>query len=1462
MAAVSVGRIVGPVVVGSPRPVAGCTRDSPSAKDLTTTVVGFADHSSKEMPFKDSDQFRRSDRSLAGDPSLAPFSLLNADLFAPGTGKVILIHQAEPPFEPATSSSYETRSVIRSIVFVPNSTIFYYILDQRRLVVGSETMSHQSVSYRKGDLLPIREGGGNPGGNDSLIVPELISYWWPYDTPDGIGISTRVLFNASENATDLALVYGMEITGSGSRLVLPTVRREPNHLPEPSRLTFLSVGDGSRNSTILPAADRLFYLSYNPAKTDLFMIDKQKPARLLSIPVDDDGLPVNTSALTIVKTFLLSSGSDSPAQIYMSRQCFVSDGRCLYFREETRGQIYAIDTRSASRQITHIAGRPGSDPLGDGPALNASFADLREMVATPDGCNIFVTELEGYVRWIKLNATCQAGGMVETVARHNSARLWGLALHRYAGRLFLYVGSVDGRIFELEIQESHLHTCVSPSPSSPLPPPPSSSSSTSSPSPDSSVFFPPPSSHTLSPSPSEEAILSPAAPSIPVVHPAPDDGNQSSSSGLAHNLPFVIGLSLGAVVIAAAIFGVVLARYCRQERRSRPSVANQHQRQSSSVSMTTDGTGTQPSGASLLGSRSEDDRDLQPTQVVRFSLKELSRCCGNFDDSRLVGDAGAFGQVYRGVIEGTEVALKVMTSDLTAIKKKQFRAEVNTLSMLNHHNLIRLKGYCQEKNRAILVYPYVAGGSLHARLHKRENAIPGQPTPPPLSLMDRMLLALHIAEGLRYLHEGARPPVIHRDIKSSNVLIEDGPSGKLHAVLADFGLAKIGSEIFGTSHQQHVQTSHIAGTFGYMAPEYMLDGRLSVKNDVFAFGVMILELLTGRKAVTKTSSGVGWVPLVEWVRPFVDQQSSSLFGPGMPDAILDPCLKDRWVLTAAERQMAMEMLRLGLDSAHERDVMRPTMGEVVDAIRNIWRQDESEGEGYKWYCANRVEGQGFKKQSEDGDLLSVSAVLPSLISAGRRWLELQVQAAATVTPSAASSRCPPKLDDIPVFCDKSKTELIPWWRQFTLRLDMHHVPNNDRHPCLFHRSGGACQAWLDNILTSHGVAVSELHTKLTWQELTDAWHKRFQVEPPDLQAMDKLNKLHQNTLLSQDWITEFQRLACTPDLPLAFRAIKYLFIMHSCLALQNALTQIAETLDTSHKIFSTASRIILTNIEALNAGRSSATTSGTQLKPKVHWVERLLDVELTYNSSIHPAIGISPIKFEHGSPISSSLDAILPRTTESDDHLAFLRRMQELLVKARDQMSKTQIRMSRQANRNRLPCPFRAGDLVWVSAAEFSLEQDISRKLLPKWMGPWRILSAVGDDPEGPSFRIAVPPQLPVHTVFHCSKLAPFVSAESDEFPDRRTQDPPSMDGFEEAGYIITDRRHGNKETEFLLHFSYCSHKANRWLTRSLLQTTTPAVLSHYLSEGKTTPSTPAPRIPRYIPPLDRQLRPRPGSSS
>ncbi|GBG78000.1 hypothetical protein CBR_g25933 [Chara braunii] len=245
------------------------------------------------------------------------------------------------------------------------------------------------------------------------------------------------------------------------------------------------------------------------------------------------------------------------------------------------------------------------------------------------------------------------------------------------------------------------------------------------------------------------------------------------------------------------------------------------------------------------------------------------------------------------------------------------------------------------------------------------------------------------------------------------------------------------------------------------------------------------------------------------------------------------------------------------------------------------------------------------------------------------------------------------------------------------------------------------------------------------------------------------------------------------------------------------------------------------------------------------WVERLPDVELAYNSSIHPAIGMSSFEFEHGSPVNSPLDTILPRTAESDDHLLFIRRMQELLVKARDQMAKTQQRMRQQANRQRLPCPFRAGDRVWVSAAEFSLEQDISRKLLPKWMGPWPIVAPTGDAPEGPSFIIQVPAHLPVNPVFHRSKLALYTPAELDDFPGRQSQDPPSMDGFQEVGDIISQRRYGNRPTEFLVHFAYCTHRADRWLTRAELQATAPDALARYEQKLKGKPASSAPRCTR-----------------
>ncbi|GBG64094.1 hypothetical protein CBR_g40543 [Chara braunii] len=203
------------------------------------------------------------------------------------------------------------------------------------------------------------------------------------------------------------------------------------------------------------------------------------------------------------------------------------------------------------------------------------------------------------------------------------------------------------------------------------------------------------------------------------------------------------------------------------------------------------------------------------------------------------------------------------------------------------------------------------------------------------------------------------------------------------------------------------------------------------------------------------------------------------------------------------------------------------------------------------------------------------------------------------------------------------------------------------------------------------------------------------------------------------------------------------------------------------------------------------------------WVDRLPDIEFAYNTSVHPAIGVTPFELHHdGRKGRIFADLLLPRPADIDAACspASVRKYRELLTQARANMQKAQVRMQQQANRRRVPCPIRAGDLVRVSAEEFALEQDVSRKLLPKWFGPWSVTAAAGDEPDGPSFVINIPEHMTVHPVFHASKLATYTPAKSDDFPDRRSQDPPSMDGHHEVDRVISDRKYGSKPRQYKSH--------------------------------------------------------------
>ncbi|CAL5396160.1 unnamed protein product [Camellia sinensis] len=227
--------------------------------------------------------------------------------------------------------------------------------------------------------------------------------------------------------------------------------------------------------------------------------------------------------------------------------------------------------------------------------------------------------------------------------------------------------------------------------------------------------------------------------------------------------------------------------------------------------------------------------DRHPVSSV-FTLKEMEEATNSFSDENLVGKGG-FGRVYKGTLRsGGVVAIKKM--ELPPFKEAdgehEFRVEVNILSRLDHPNLVSLIGYCADGKHRFLVYEYMHNGNLEDHL----NGIGEVKIEWPL----RLKVALAAARGLAYLHSGSAIgiPIVHRDFKSANILLNTN----FEAKISDFGLAKLMPE-----GQETCMTARVLGTFGYFDPEYTSTGKLTLQSDVYAFGVVLLELLTGRRAV-------------------------------------------------------------------------------------------------------------------------------------------------------------------------------------------------------------------------------------------------------------------------------------------------------------------------------------------------------------------------------------------------------------------------------------------------------------------------------------------------------------------------------------------------------------------------------------------------------------------------------------
>ncbi|KAK3148519.1 hypothetical protein QOZ80_3BG0296050 [Eleusine coracana subsp. coracana] len=298
-----------------------------------------------------------------------------------------------------------------------------------------------------------------------------------------------------------------------------------------------------------------------------------------------------------------------------------------------------------------------------------------------------------------------------------------------------------------------------------------------------------------------------------------------------------------------------------------------------------------------------------------FTLRELEEATDGLAEENVIGEGG-YGIVYRGTLQNSAtIAVKNLLNN-RGQAEKEFKVEVETIGRVRHKNLVRLLGYCVEGAYRMLVYEYVDNGNLDQWLHGDVGEVS------PLTWDIRINIILATAKGLAYLHEGLEPKVVHRDIKSSNILLDQ----QWNAKVSDFGLAKL------LCSETSYVTTRVMGTFGYVAPEYASTGMLTERSDVYSFGVLIMEIITGRSPVDYTRAA-GEVNLVEWLKTMVAERRA--------EEVVDPKLAEKPSPKALKRALLVALRCVDPDANK-----RPKMGHVIHMLEMddlLFRDDKKPG---------------------------------------------------------------------------------------------------------------------------------------------------------------------------------------------------------------------------------------------------------------------------------------------------------------------------------------------------------------------------------------------------------------------------------------------------------------------------------------------------------------------------------------